>query len=577
MTNHASDIYDCIVMGAGIAGVTAARDLQKQGLRVLLLEGSDRVGGRMYSRRDFVRDRDDKPIPVEAGAEYIHVKGRRVFMPIEWERYQKFWDEIDGHGFCTSAFYKMGSLLPPGGPRNRVFFPVWKKTKPSIEAVLDEKVAKVGLLLYHLQAFNPTKREDMSAKQYVNDEQKYEGLAKSLGEYTLTAHTPGRLDTISIAGFSADKIPDQLLEDAERRLELPQEKGGSGKICGYDSLPNTILQEFRDKLGGTFKQSNKGQSNMKVIRVEWSGDRMIKVTTQGGETFVAHAAVCTFSVGMLDPVTGEGNVIFGPEKTLLTDEKRTALEIVKMGAITKFSLQFKERKWDEGGEEAGSWAGHMSVLSNPQGAARTFFSAFPDRQDGPHVLTALLMGTDHENIKNKNDAEAIQHLLDVLQAVYDPAGPQWTPEGVLVMKRDDAGKLQPNYLRQDWAQDEFAKGGNSFLRFVPKAERETKNIQMQVTQAREALKNPRETLPLFWAGEATAPAYDPGYQPLSVHGAYISGVGVAEDVHFYVKECQKDAERFGAYYKTKYIDRKEAKDPVLEQFDRYKETILHGE
>jgi hypothetical protein len=82
---------------------------------------------------------------------------------------------------------------------------------------------------------------------------------------------------------------------------------------------------------------------------------------------------------------------------------------------------------------------------------------------------------------------------------------------------------------------------------------------------------------LFWAGEATAPAYDPGYQPLSVHGAYISGVGVAEDVHFYLKECKKDAERFRAYYKTKYIDRKEAKDPVLEQFDQYKETILHGE
>jgi monoamine oxidase len=277
---------------------------------------------------------------------------------------------------------------------------------------------------------------------------------------------------------------------------------------------------------------------------------------------------------MLDPVRGEGNSIFGK---LLTDEKRAALEIVKMGAITKFSLQFKERKWDEGGEKAGSWAGHMSVLSNPKGAARTFFSAFPDRQDGPHVLTALLMGKDHDNIKNKTDREAIQHLLDVLRAVYDPKGPKWTPERVLVMKRDDTGKLTPNYLRQDWSKDEFAKGGNSFLRFMPKVERQRKNVSIKVTQAREALKNPRTTLPLFWAGEATAPAYDPGYQPLSVHGAYISGVRVAEDVHQFLEKHKKNAEQFRAYYKERYIDRKDVPDPVLEQFDQYKETILHGE
>jgi flavin-dependent dehydrogenase len=37
-TNAADVIYDCLVLGAGIAGVTAARNLQAKGLRVLLLE-----------------------------------------------------------------------------------------------------------------------------------------------------------------------------------------------------------------------------------------------------------------------------------------------------------------------------------------------------------------------------------------------------------------------------------------------------------------------------------------------------------------------------------------------------------
>ena len=41
--------FDCIVIGAGLAGLTAARDLQAQGKSVLVLESSDRVGGRVKS------------------------------------------------------------------------------------------------------------------------------------------------------------------------------------------------------------------------------------------------------------------------------------------------------------------------------------------------------------------------------------------------------------------------------------------------------------------------------------------------------------------------------------------------
>ena len=78
---------------------------------------------------------------------------------------------------------------------------------------------------------------------------------------------------------------------------------------------------------------------------------------------------------------------------------------------------------------------------------------------------------------------------------------------------------------------------------------------MKPEVAREALKNPRETLPLFWAGEATAPAYHPKYQPLAVHGAYISGRRAAEDVHQYLTICDGDSKRFEKYYKQRYVGR----------------------
>lgn len=48
MTNPLETTYDCIVIGAGIAGLIAARNLQRQGHSVLVIEARNRYGGRMF-------------------------------------------------------------------------------------------------------------------------------------------------------------------------------------------------------------------------------------------------------------------------------------------------------------------------------------------------------------------------------------------------------------------------------------------------------------------------------------------------------------------------------------------------
>ncbi|WP_172653039.1 flavin monoamine oxidase family protein [Rhodococcus opacus] len=45
-----ADSFDAIVIGAGIAGIRAARDLVDRGHSVVVLEAADRIGGRSYSR-----------------------------------------------------------------------------------------------------------------------------------------------------------------------------------------------------------------------------------------------------------------------------------------------------------------------------------------------------------------------------------------------------------------------------------------------------------------------------------------------------------------------------------------------
>lgn len=65
--DHRDSRLDAIIIGAGAAGLMAARELIRAGKRVLVLEASSRIGGRVMTRHDT-----DAGIPVELGAEFVH-------------------------------------------------------------------------------------------------------------------------------------------------------------------------------------------------------------------------------------------------------------------------------------------------------------------------------------------------------------------------------------------------------------------------------------------------------------------------------------------------------------------------
>jgi len=81
--------FDVIVVGAGLSGLNAAMTLEEAGLDVLVLEGRNRLGGRVYTLMDV-------PGKPEAAGEYIGANYARMINRVQQLGLELYTPELNG-------------------------------------------------------------------------------------------------------------------------------------------------------------------------------------------------------------------------------------------------------------------------------------------------------------------------------------------------------------------------------------------------------------------------------------------------------------------------------------------------
>jgi monoamine oxidase len=337
--------HDVVVIGGGIAGVTAARDMGGDGLSVLLLEARNRLGGRTYYRR-FA----DTEYAVEFGGAWIAPRWQR-YVAREVERYNLSFTESPEH---TS----FASLV--GGMTLNQFVPRGE------EADRDRAINYITRTSRRLDPLTPLAEPDVELDV---------PLTAFLREVRLPEATRDHMMAWLSSAFGCE--PDEV--SALNALSLAAAHGhdarawyeGESEVLKFADGTGSLVEAMIEDSGADMRTSSP------VRRVEQNG-RGVVVTTQAGDAFSASAAVVALPLNVLK------HVDFAPK---LGEEKRIASEeghagrSVKVWALVEGAPPFFEGVGQ--GPKGLKWIGTEHEF--PEGSLMVGFGSEPEALDAKSI------------------------------------------------------------------------------------------------------------------------------------------------------------------------------------------------
>ncbi len=403
---------DVVVIGAGAAGIAAARALKAAAKRYILIEARERAGGRLWTNTELGQ-------PFDAGGAYIHFAERNPWSEIAAEA------GVDARGgqrlWSGSIAYRNGVALAAEQAAER-----WSGMRKVAEAYDDVE-----------------ERRDVS-------------LAEALREEEQPIRDLGRIQ----AQMAAGEDPEWVSVADWNRLE-----GGQNRLVpgGYGRLAAIAAETLEPRFGVTAQA------------IDWSG-QLVSVTTDKG-VIRARKAIVTVPVGVLKA----GRIKFSPA---LPVEHRQALDGMRMGALSKIGMRFKDEKF--------GFTAHQFLAEVGEPARAMTFEAWPFDSD---LVVATFGGDYARSLAKQGAAAAVDHAL----------------ERFVKIAGGDARKAFERGVLAGWSEDPLALG--SYAVILPGR-----------IKARDSLAKPVGDK-LWFAGEATAGGFS-----MTAGGAYMAGRDAAKAV-----------------------------------------------
>jgi monoamine oxidase len=346
---------DVLIIGAGIAGLTAAEQLAARGLSVKVLEARDRPGGRILTVSD---ERDG--FPIELGAEFVH--GKHPLLRSYISDADLRLREIKADPWCNER----GELKQCGE--------YW------------DQIEKV------LEAMKPATRD-----------RSFLAFLKSPGAQRFSREARRRA-TNYVEGFNAAPADQVSVDWLIRGNEAEDKIDGDRQFrirTGYGPLVSAMMRRMESlKVTVDFKQV--------VTRVRWSRDKVEVSAKHNGrqQEYTAPRVIVTVPLGVLQ----SGAIKFQPTLSA----KQRAWSRLCMGEVVRVTLRFREQFW-VGWNADGKSLRKMTFLFSEDPVFPTWWTAFPEDWPiltgwSPHRHTSQLIGRPASAIIE----HAVRSLADIL-------------------------------------------------------------------------------------------------------------------------------------------------------------------
>lgn len=347
---------DVVVLGAGVAGLAAARALSQAGRSVVVVEARPRIGGRIFTRHE-----SGWPLPVELGAEFLHgaAEATREVAQAASARVVELPD--------THVWAERGRLRP-----------------------MDKMWEGVAALLKRARRL----RRDAPFAAWMA-RQKAPADVRRSARLFVEGYSAGAAARTSAMwmGDGAEGVEDMR----QYRME-----------SGYD----VIARWLRAGLDAERTEVRLGTT---ATAIDWSrGAVRVHLRSATGRTLpavTARAAVVTLPIGVLKAPDG-------PEFRPRVPGLSAVLSRLEPGAVRKVLLRFREAFWEEEGffesrlpRGARDLARTVSFLHHAAGAFPTWWTAAPRQVP---VLTAWAGGPAAQALANLAEPAIADRALDAL-------------------------------------------------------------------------------------------------------------------------------------------------------------------